>query len=200
MKKQHKYCAWMLRRDGRAFPGYSFFPYADSEYGDDVFDMVGKWLYGATQSEETKQLILNLVFAINTGLKEWNEKLPPNELREKPWIFAKRFLWIHKQEIKYVDPKRTQELGKSVLYALHEEFLLVNLRETPDDPERKLDLWFQVSEWDPSWLPVIYDFAKKSEAYTFTVQWNVIDTKREDFLPDEQGRILKQILTEELRK
>ena len=73
-----------------------------------------EWLYDATQSEEIRQLCLDLIAAYGVALRlnrnlVWNLLLA---IRERPYVFLSRaFVERHAGELFYVDPARLPELN-----------------------------------------------------------------------------------------
>lgn len=61
--------AWMLRRDGTAFPcQWHYYGSADPAEVEETL-YAAEWLYDATQSEETRQLCLDLIAAYGVALR-----------------------------------------------------------------------------------------------------------------------------------
>ena len=101
--------AWMLRRDGTAFPcQWHYYGSADPADVEETL-YAAEWLYDATQSEETRQLCLDLMAAYGVALRP-NRNLVRNLLlaiRERPYVFLSRaFVERHAGELFYVDPAR----------------------------------------------------------------------------------------------
>ena len=106
--------AWMLRRDGTAFPCQChYYGNADPAEVEETL-YAAEWLYDATQCEETRQLCLDLIAAYGVALQP-NRNLVRNLLlaiRERPYVFLSRaFVERHAGELFYVDPARLPELN-----------------------------------------------------------------------------------------
>ena len=122
--------AWMLRRDGIAFPcQWHYYGNADPADVEETL-YAAEWLYDATQSEETRQLCLELMAAYGVALRP-NRNLVRNLLRvirERPYVFLSRaFVERHAGALFYVDPARLPGLNAAVNRALNGEFLRVRL-------------------------------------------------------------------------
>lgn len=125
-----KTTAWMLRQDGTAFPcQWHYYGSADPAEVEETL-YAAEWLYDATQSEETRQLCLDLIAAYGVALRP-NRNLVRNLLLailERPYVFLSRaFVERHAGELFYVDPARLPELNAAVNRALNSEFLRVRL-------------------------------------------------------------------------
>lgn len=106
--------AWMLRRDGTAFPcQWHYYGNTDPTEVEETL-YAAEWLYDATQCEETRQLCLDLIAAYGVALQP-NRNLVRNLLlaiRERPYVFLSRaFVERHAGELFYVDPARLPELN-----------------------------------------------------------------------------------------
>ena len=109
-----KTTAWMLRRDGTAFPcQWHYYGNADPAEVEETL-YAAEWLYDATRSEETRQLCLDLIAAYGVALRS-NRNLVRNLLlavRERPYVFLSRaFVERHAGELFYVNPARLPELN-----------------------------------------------------------------------------------------
>lgn len=61
--------AWMLRQDGTAFPcQWHYYGNADPAEAEETL-YAAEWLYDATQSEEIRQLCMNLIAAYGVALR-----------------------------------------------------------------------------------------------------------------------------------
>ena len=106
--------AWMLRQDGIAFPcQWHYYGNADPAEVEETL-YAAEWLYDATQSEETRQLCLDLIAAYGVALQP-NRNLVRNLLlaiRERSYVFLSRtFVERLAGELFYVDPARLPELN-----------------------------------------------------------------------------------------
>ena len=86
-----KTTAWMLRRDGTAFPcQWHYYGNADPAEVEETL-YAAEWLYDATQSEETRRRCLDLIAAYGVALRS-NRNLVRNLLlaiRERPYAKAR---------------------------------------------------------------------------------------------------------------
>ena len=87
--------AWMLRRDGIAFPcQWHYYGNADPAEVEETL-YAAEWLYDATQSEETQRRCLGLIAAYGVALRP-NRNLMRNLLlaiRERPYVDTVTVLW-----------------------------------------------------------------------------------------------------------
>ena len=195
--------AWMLRRDGTAFPcQWHYYGSADPADVEETL-YAAEWLYDATQSEETRQLCLDLMAAYGVALRP-NRNLVRNLLlaiRERPYVFLSRaFVERHAGALFYVDPTRLPGLNAAVNRALNGEFLRVRLGGLYDTVPGSRDLYFRVSGANFDWLPQIRAFAEAhaAEADTVTVLWDQESTGHSEYLTDEAGHTLDHISLKEL--
>ena len=132
-----KTTAWMLRQDGIAFPcQWHYYGGADPAEVEETL-YAAEWLYDATQSEETRQLCLDLIAAYGVALQP-NRNLVRNLLlaiRERPYVFLSRA---------FVE-RHAGELNAAVNRALNGEFLRVRLGGLYDTVPGNRDLYFRVS-------------------------------------------------------
>ena len=172
--------AWMLRRDGIAFPcQWHYYGNADPAEVEETL-YAAEWLYDATQSEETRRRCLDLIAAYGVALRS-NRNLVRNLLlaiRERPYVFLSRaFVERHAGELFYV------RLGG--LY---------------DTVPGNRDLYFRVSGADFDWLPLIRAFAeaRAADADTVTVLWDQESTGHNEYLTDEAGHTLDHVPLKEV--
>lgn len=190
--------AWMLRQDGTAFPcQWHYYGNADpAEIEETLY--AAEWLYDATQSEEIRQLCLDLIAAYGVALRS-NRNSVRNLLqaiRERPYVFLNRaFVERHAVELFYVDPARLPELNAAVNQALNHEFLRVRLGGLYDTVPGNRDLYFRVSGANFDWLPSIRAFAEAhaADADTVTVLWDLESTGRSEYFTDEFGHVLNHV-------
>lgn len=193
-----KTTAWMLRRDGTAFPcRWHYYGSADPTDAEETI-YAAEWLYDATQSDETRRQCLELIAAYGVALRP-NRNPVRNLLlaiRKRPYVFLSRaFAERHAGELFYVDPARLPELNAAVNRALNSEFLRVRLGGLYDTVPGSRDLYFRVSGADHDWLPLIRAFVKAhaADADTVTVLWDRESTDRNEYLKNEAGRTLDRV-------
>lgn len=193
-----KTTAWMLRRDGTAFPCQWHYYGNDDPAEIEETLYAAEWLYDATRSEETRRRCLELMAAYGVALRP-NRNLVRNLLlaiRERPYVFLSRaFVERHAGTLFYVDPARLPELNAAVNRALNGEFLRVRLGGLYDTVPGSRDLYFRVSGADFNWLPQIRSFAKAhaADADTVTVLWDQESTGHSEYLADEAGHTLAHV-------
>lgn len=195
--------AWMLRRDGTAFPcQWHYYGNTDPAEVEETL-YAAEWLYDATQSEETRQLCLDLIAAYGVALQP-NRNLVRNLLlaiRERPYVFLSRaFVEQHAGELFYVNPARLPELNAAVTRALNSEFLRVRLGGLYDTVPGNRDLYFRVSGANFDWLPLIRAFveARVADTDTIIVLWDQESTGHSEYLTNEAGRTLDHIPLQEI--
>ena len=195
--------AWMLRRDGTAFPcQWHYYGSSDPAEVEETL-YAAEWLYDAAQSEETRRRCLELMAAYGVTLRP-NRNLVRNLLlviRERPYVFLSRaFVERHAGELFYVDPTRLPELNAAVNRALNSEFLRVRLGGLYDTVPGSRDLYFRVSGADFDWLPLVRVVAKThaADADTVTVLWDQESTGHSEYLTDEAGRTLDHVPLKEM--
>ena len=195
--------AWMLRRDGTAFPcQWHYYGNTDPAEVEETL-YAAEWLYDAAQSEETRQLCLDLIAAYGVALQP-NRNLVRNLLlaiRERPYVFLSRtFVERLAGELFYVDPARLPELNAAVNRALNSEFLRVRLGGLYDTVPGSRDLYFRVSGVNFDWLPLIRAFAEArvADTDTITVLWDQESTGHSEYLTNEAGRTLDHIPLQEI--
>ena len=187
--------AWMLRRDGTAFPcQWHYYGNADPAEVEETL-YAAEWLYDVTQSEETRRRCLDLIAAYGVALRS-NRNLVRNLLlaiRERPYVFLSRaFVERHTGELFYVNA--------AVNRALNSEFLRVRLGGLYDTVPGSRDLYFRVSGANFDWLPLIRAFAEAhaAEVDTVTVLWDQESTGHSEYLTDEAGHALDHIPLKEV--
>lgn len=195
--------AWMLRRDGTAFPcQWHYYGNADPAEVEETL-YAAEWLYDSTQSEEIRQLCLDLIAAYGVALRP-NRNLVRNLLlaiRERPYVFLSRaFVERHAGELFYVNPARLPELNAAVNRALNSEFLRVRLGGLYDTVPGSRDLYFRVSGVNFDWLPLIRAFveARVADTDTITVLWDQESTGHSEYLTDEAGHALDHLSLKEV--
>lgn len=193
----------MLRRDGIAFPcQWHYYGSTDPAEAEETL-YAAEWLYDATQSEEIRQLCLDLIAAYGVALRS-NRNLVRNLLlaiRERPYVFLSHaFVERHAGELFYTDPTRLPELNTAVNRSLNSEFLRVRLGGLYDTVPGNRDLYFRVSGANFDWLPQIRAFAeaRAADADTVTVLWDQESTGHSDYLTYEVGRTLDHIPLQEI--
>lgn len=198
-----KTTAWMLRRDGMAFP-CQWHHYGSADPADVEETLyAAEWLYDATQSEETRRRCLDLIAAYGVALRP-NRNLVRNLLlaiRERPYVFLSRaFVERHAGELFYVDPARLPGLNAAMNRALNSEFLRVRLGGLYDTVPRNRELYFRVSGADFDWLPLIRAFAEAhtAEADTVTVLWDQKSTGHNEYLTNEAVHALDHVPLKEV--
>lgn len=192
--------AWMLRHDGKEFPCACHY-YGSKEDAEETL-YAAEWLYGATESAQTRQSILALVAAYGISLNP-HRNLIRNlyiDIKEKPYLFLSYdFVRSHANELSVVDFDRLNEMNLEVIHRLNNEFLRVRLGGMYDTEQGNRDLYCRISGAEFDRLPQIRAFVKKHAADidTVTVLWDLESTGHSEFLTDETGRTLEHIPLQE---
>lgn len=200
---QTKLTAWMLRRDGKAFPCECHYYGSMEDIEETLY--AAEWLYKATESEKTRRKILELVAAYGASLSSHRNLVRSllRAIKEKPYVFLSyAFVQNHADKLTIVAPEKLYELNADVIHRLNNEFLRVRLGGMYDTEPGNRNLYFRVSGDNFDWIPVIVNFARShtNDADTITVLWDQESTGHNDFLIDQYGRIfnqtpLKEVLT-----
>lgn len=186
--------AWMLRHDGKEFSCACHY-YGSKENVEETL-YAAEWLYGATESAQTRRSILALVAAYGISLNP-HRNLIRNlyiDIKEKPYRFISYgFVRSHVDELSAVDSEQLDELNLEVIHRLNNEFLRVRLGGLYDTEQGNRDLYCRISGADIDWLPQIRAFVKKHAADidTVTALWDLESTGHSEFLTDETGRTLE---------
>lgn len=188
--------AWMLRRDGAAFPCVCHF------YGsaDDIHETLyaAEWLYGATGDEKTRELISDLIHTYGASLnrhRNWARNII-TEIKRTPYVFLTRDFVMRLASLPGSgDGGRLSVLNCAVMCALDAEFTRVRLGGMYDTISGNRDLYFRVSGAGSGLMPIFRAFteAHSADADTVTVMWDPESTGRDDILKDDNGRVLDRV-------
>lgn len=193
--------AWMLRRDGKSFSCQSHYYANPAEIVKTMH--TAEWLYGATQNDETRRQIIDLIAAYGASLHS-KRNLVRNLLltikNQPSFPLSRTFITLHAAEFFYVDPQCIPKLSAAITEALNTEFLRTRLGGIYETVPENRDLNFRVSGTDFNWLPVIRNFAKSHAdvADTVTVLWDLESTGQDGFWTDESGRVFDHALLMEI--
>lgn len=192
--------AWMLRRDGTAFPCVCHF------YGsaDDIHETLyaAEWLYDATGDEKTRELISELIRTYGASLnrhRNWARNIVA-EIKQTPYVFLTRDFVMRLASLPGSgDGRQISALNRAVIRALDAEFTRARLGGMYDTVSGNRDLYFRVSG-KGSWVLTtvrIFTEAHSADADTVTVMWDPESTGRDDILKDDNGRVLDRVPTKE---
>ena len=182
--------AWMLRRDGEAFPVVQHL-YGSPDCVEETL-YAGEWLYRHTLRESARQAVLGLVraYGLSLGAGAAAENLC-RVIGEKPYIFLTLpFVEEAAPLLKQGEPGDLTTLNLQVNRCLNEEFLRSRLGGLYNTAPGCRDMYFRVSSGEYDWGPVIQGFlsAHREEIDTVTVVWDEESTGRSDFVLDGQGK------------
>lgn len=188
--------AWMIRRDGRAFPCSCHY-YGD---GDDVEQTLyaAEWLYKHTTQNATKRLILNLISLYGESLDYPGDTVRKLLLdtEDKDYNFLTADFVLDVAELLPTQANGAiQDLNEAVIKALNDEFLRARLGGMYDTVEDCRDMFFRVSGSGFDWTAVIKRFVRENAVRidNITVLWDYESTGRKDFFKDEKGRDINKI-------
>lgn len=182
--------AWMLRRDGEAFPVVQHL-YGSPDCVEETL-YAGEWLYGHTQRESARQAVLGLVraYGLSLGAGAVAENLR-RAIGEKPYIFLA--LPFVEEIAPLLEQGRAWDIetfNLQVNRCLNEEFLRCRLGGLYNTAPGCRDMYFRVSSSEYDWEPAIQGFlsAHREEIDTVTVVWDEESTGRSDFVRDGKGK------------
>lgn len=191
--------AWMLRRDGTAFPCVCHF------YGsaDDIHETLyaAEWLYDATGDEKTRELIYELIRTYGASLnrhRNWARNIVA-EIKQTPYVFLTRDFVMRLAAFSASGGGQLCMLNRAVMRALDAEFTRVRLGGMYDTVPGNRDLYFRVSGTGSGLMPIFRAFteAHSADEDTVTVMWDPESTGRDDILKDDNGRVLDRVPTKE---
>ncbi len=155
--------AWMLRRDGAAFPCIQHF-YGSRKVVEETL-YAAQWLYCHTQNQDTKQLILHLLAAYGNARNPRCGILQSLHLEivRRPYLFLTHG-FIEKIGPLLPDPKgipSMQSLNQKVLLCLNEEFLRTRLGGLYYTVPGCRDLYFRISSLTFDWSETVTHFLQE---------------------------------------
>lgn len=193
--------AWMIRRDGRAFPCSCHY-YGD---GDDVEQTLyaAEWLYKHTTQNATKRLILNLISLYGESLDYPGDTVRKLLLdtEDKDYNFLTADFVLGVAELLPTQANGAiQDLNEAVIKALNEEFLRARLGGMYDTIEGSRDMFFRVSAAGFDWMPIIKRFVHENSERigTVTVVWDYESVGKKDFFKDGKNRDIDMLPIGEL--
>lgn len=182
--------AWMLRRDGEAFPVVQHL-YGSPDCVEETL-YAGEWLYRHTQRESARQAVLGLAqaygFSLGAGTAAENLR---RAIGEKPYIFLTLpFVEEVAPLLEQGGTGDVEALNLQVNRCLNEEFLRCRLGGLYNTAQGCRDMYFRVSSGEYDWGPAIQGFlsAHREEIDTVTVVWDEESTGRSDFVRDGKGK------------
>lgn len=181
--------AWMLRRDGEAFPVVQHL-YGSPDCVEETL-YAGEWLYRHTLRESARQAVLGLVraYGLSLGAGAVAENLR-RSIGEKPYIFLTLpFVEEVTPLLEQGEAGDLKALNLQVNRCLNEEFLRCRLGGLYNTVPGCRDMYFRVSAGEYDWGSAIQGFlsAHQEKIGTVTVVWDEESTGRSDFVRDGQG-------------
>lgn len=181
--------AWMLRRDGEAFPVVQHL-YGSPDCVEETL-YAGEWLYRHTLRESARQAVLGLVraYGLSLGAGAVAENLR-RSIGEKPYIFLTLpFVEEVTPLLEQGEAGDLKALNLQVNRCLNEEFLRCRLGGLYNTVPGCRDMYFRVSAGEYDWGLAIqgFLFAHQEEIDTVTVMWDEESTGRSDFVRDGKG-------------
>lgn len=182
--------AWMLRRDGEAFPVVQHL-YGSPDCVEETL-YAGEWLYRHSLRESARQAVLGLARAFGLSLRAGAvaENLR-RAIGERPYIFLTLpFVEEIAPLLEQGEVGDIETLNLQVNRCLNEEFLRCRLGGLYNTAPGCRDMYFRVSSAGYDWGPAIQGFlsAHREEIDTVTLVWDEESTGRSDFVRDGQGK------------
>ena len=170
MSEHKKKTAWMIRRDGTAFP-CDWHVYGSD---DDVEETLcaAEWLYEHTLSEKTKADILSLIntYARRLDKRKNSIRALLLDIKKKPYTFLSyNFVMEHAEEIQSAPVLQTDFLCENVNRDLNEEFLRARYGGMYDTKDDCRDMYFRVSSNGMYWWYIIVRFVESHKDMIDTV-------------------------------
>lgn len=161
MSEYKKRTAWMIRRDGVAFPCEWHVYGSDDDVEETLY--AAEWLYEHTLSEKTKETVLSLINTYARGLDKRKNSIRAliHDIKTKPYIFlTHKFVMEHADDIQTAPVLETDFLAEEVNRCLNEEFLRARYGGMYDTKEDCRDMYFRVSSNGMYWWSIIYKFVE----------------------------------------
>ena len=190
MSRENKPVAWMIRRDGEAFPRLQHL------YGSvlDVEEILyaAEWLYHHTSSTEARQLVLHLIAAYGASLNS-HRNAARNlviDIKRKPYVFLTHsFVLEIADKLHFPISDSEESMNRRVMERLNEEFLRARLGGLYHTVSGCRDLYFRVSSNDFDWSAAITCFLQEhaDTIATVTIVRDEESTGDSRFYRDEAG-------------
>lgn len=190
MEFENNATAWMIRRDGEAFPCIQHI------YGspDDIEETLyaAEWLYKSTLKESTKECALRLMLSYGKSLNAHRNPVRSLllEIKKKPYRFLDyNFIMSIGNEINSVYEGNVEALNKEVVYYLSQEFMRARYGGMYNTVKGNRDMYFRISSDKFDWFPIINAFVEKhsEKIDTLTVVRDEESTGENWFYTDENS-------------
>ena len=196
MSRENKPVAWMIRRDGEAFPRLQHL------YGSvlDVEEILyaAEWLYHHTSSTEARQLVLHLIAAYGASLNLHRNAVRNLviDIKRKPYVFLTHsFVLEIADKLRFPISDSEESMNRRVMERLNEEFLRARLGGLYHTVSGCRDLYFRVSSNDFDWSAAITCFLQEhaDTIATVTIVRDEESTGDNRFYRDEAGNTYDRV-------
>lgn len=185
MNREQTPYAWMIRRDGTAFPCIQHIYGSDDCMEETLY--AAEWLYKHTADTAVRQLTVDFISAWGASLNS-HRNSARNILREipkRPYVFlSANFVRQIAGEMR-IGCGSAEMLNRQVNKALNEEFLRCRYGGMYHTKDGNRDLYFRISsENEKPWLDVIDNFVDNFPLplTSVTVLWDEESTGKCDIL------------------
>ena len=196
MSRENKPVAWMIRRDGEAFPRLQHL------YGSvlDVEEILyaAEWLYHHTSSTEARQLVLHLIAAYGASLNS-HRNAARNlviDIKRKPYVFLTHsFVLEIADKLHFPISDSEESMNRRVMERLNEEFLRARLGGLYHTVPGCRDLYFRISSNGFDWSAAITRFLQEhaDTIATVTIVRDEESTGDNRFYRDEAGNTYDRV-------
>lgn len=155
----------MIRNDGKAFPILQhIYGNPDIEYIDETL-AAAEWLYKHTNSNTTKDLIIEFIVAYGNNLEGKEDIIDKiiNDIEIKPYKFISRDFIIDNKEaiLKIKNYRDLEDLNILICSELNQEFLRARYGGIYNTFSSSREMVFRISSVDFNWFNIIYEFVYK---------------------------------------
>ena len=184
--------AWMLRRDGAAFPVLQHI-YGNPEDVEETL-YAGQWLFDHTTRKSTRDLVLQLLGAYGMSVMPWRMNIARSirlQLKKRPYRFVDdAFILRVAGDIPAVSGDLPSLCGM-LCQDLNQQFTRVRLGGLYNSVPGNRNLYFRLSDDDPGWERILREFVRANRPMieTVTVVWDEESTGKADFVTDSAGQI-----------
>lgn len=190
MSRENKPVAWMIRRDGEAFPCLQHLYGSAQDVEETLY--AAEWLYHHTSSTEARQLVLHLIAAYGASLNSHRNAVRNLviDIKRKPYVFLTHsFVLEIADKLHFPISDSEESMNRRVMERLNEEFLRARLGGLYHTVPGCRDMYFRISSHGFDWSAVITRFLQThaSEIDTVTVVRDEESTGDSRFYRDEAG-------------
>lgn len=196
MSRENKPVAWMIRRDGEAFPCLQHL-YGNAQDVEETL-YAAEWLYHHTSSTEARQLVLDLIAAYGASLNSHRNAVRNLviDIKRKPYVFLTHsFVLEIADKLRFPISGSVESLNRQVMERLNEEFLRARLGGLYHTVPGCQDLYFRISSHGFDWSAVITRFLQEhaDTIATVTIVRDEESAGDSRFYRDEAGNTYDRI-------